>query len=251
MENRSKREKKAYDKGNVFEVSDQYHKKSKVFHYPNTIYHEDLFESLIIEKAQNGRVLDIGCADGNNSENIYKKGADFVKGVDISERWIKEAKKREIPGKLVFQQKDVTNPLKGKFDLIVGRAILHHIDYQKCLKMFYNRNLSDEGSMIFMEPFGENFLMKAFYYLVPEAHTPDESPFYYEDFYWIKENFSKSRFYPFNYLSLSMGIIFSLIDSYVEESRVMTIADKIDRMLAHGNNIIIPRFRQFILVIEK
>ncbi|NJL52516.1 MAG: hypothetical protein HC930_10405 [Hydrococcus sp. SU_1_0] len=59
--------------------------------------------------------------------------------------------------------------------MIFGRAILHHLDYQEVLGRLYRDNLNPGGVMIFMEPLGSNLLLRLYWQLAKEAHTPDEN----------------------------------------------------------------------------
>jgi len=51
-------------------------------------------------------------------------------------------------------------PIEGTFDIIYGRAILHHVEYKTLLKRLYEKNLNSGGFMIFMEQLGSNSLSK-------------------------------------------------------------------------------------------
>lgn len=61
------------------------------------------------------RVLDLGCAIGDQSRDLTSRGAQVV-GVDADEYLIAHARSRQIPG-AVFKLGDVRDPgLDGKFD---------------------------------------------------------------------------------------------------------------------------------------
>jgi len=248
---RSEREKAAYDKGNVFAVSDFYHRRTQVFQYPNTRRHEQLFMRLMERCARNARVLEIGCGDGTECERLFQLGASYVLGIDISEKWITEARKREIPEKLEFLCQDISNPINGEFDLIFGRAILHHVDHRSVLWTLYKCNLVQGGTLLFVEPLGENIIMRVFYFVARNAHTSDERPFMLEDLLWLQSHFPTAQVYPFNYTSLVSGVVLSALGIRIEDNIIMRASDRIDVWLARHMAFLKPRFRQFILVIRK
>ena len=248
--NRSKREKFAYDQGEVFLASDRYHKKfSHVFRCPNSMRNGKLFEELIESKISNARVLEIGCGTGWFSPKILSLGASYVCGIDISKNQIKEAKKNEIKGKLEFKTHNVEEKYEGNFDLIIGRAILHHINYKKALGNLFC-SLNPNGIMIFMEPLGSNILLRLFRFLIRSAHTHDEKPFTKDDLKWLNAHFKKFTYYPFNYFSLFFGL-FSSVISRNPENNIMVLCDKIDCWIAENLKIFRPNFRAAIFVIEK
>ena len=134
-----------------------------VFESPNTIRSEKTFDDLIIKNIAGKKVLDMGCAEGGGSYKLFSLGAGYVHGIDISEKFISEAKKLEVKGRLEFSNKDATAPIEERFDIILGRAILHHIDYRAVLNRLYDLNLNQGGSIIFMEPLGSNLLIKLYH----------------------------------------------------------------------------------------
>lgn len=247
---RAKREQMAYDKGRVFEVSDQYHTRFKhIFECPNTLYYRQLFERVLLEKAKGGRVLDVGCGPGGSAQYL-KLGASYVLGVDISHAFIQRAKKFEQKGRLEFRRHNIEKPLEGQFDLIVGKAILHHVDYRQVLKQLYQNNLAAGGRMLFMEPLGENLLIKLFYRLAPGAHTPDERPFYRSDLIWLTNQFPDISILPFNYFSLVLGALSSLIFAS-PNNWLLRISDKLDRWVVRNFSFLRPRCRAAIFIIQK
>ena len=64
----------------------------------------------------------------------------------------------------------------NSFDLVIGRAILHHLDADTALKSIH-KVLKSNGRAIFIEPLADNPLLKLFRALTPKARTIDEAPF--------------------------------------------------------------------------
>lgn len=251
MARRSEREKDAYDHGDILDVSDAYHKRSMVLRYPNTLFHETLYERVLCGKARGGRVLDVGCANGHFTKRICQMGPSYVLGVDISEKFVQQARTLEVSGRLEFQRMDVMAPVPGKYDLITGRAILHHVDYKKAMMTLYENNLAKGGRMVFMEPLADNLLMAMFYLIVSSAHTPDERPFSSEDLAWMRRHFGNIRFVPFNFFSLFFGIPLALMSNDVANNPIMCAADVLDRWIARSVPLAMSHFRQIIIIVDK
>lgn len=248
---RAERERKAYDEDAVWEHSNRWHQRfSHVFESPNTLRHERLFEDLQRSSAPGKRVLELGCGDGENAARLLSHGADYVFGVDVSESFLERAQDRAVPGRLAFAMHDATEPFSEPFDLIVGRAILHHIDYRDVIGRLHDRTLQPGGMMIFMEPLGSNALIRLFTLLAPRAHTPDERSFRAGDLRWFREHMTGFELYPFNYATLLAGIVSSrLLPS--ADNAMLRAADRIDVWLARHARWLEAQFRQAVLVIRK
>jgi len=221
-----------------------------IFLTPNTLLNESRFEDLIRTKSLGKRVLEIGCGPGVTASNLINQGAGYVFGMDISEKFLGEAKKKEIPGRMEFAVGDIHKPLRGKYDVIIGRAILHHIDYQPVLTRLFTENLNPGGSMFFMEPLGENFLMRLYFKIAPKAHTPDERPFFKRDLRWLKKTFPNFKLVPINYLSLPLGILSSLLISS-PNNFLTRFGNLADTWVGEKFKFLSPRFRSAIFIIEK
>jgi SAM-dependent methyltransferase len=248
---RSERERAAADEGSVWEVSHRWHTRgAHVFACPNTLRHEALFDELAARFAKGGRVLDLGCGQGASSQRLLSFGADHVLGIDISELLLAQAFPRAIPGRLEFRKGDVSEPLEGEFDLIFGRAILHHLAYPPILRRLYEVNLRPGGALLFMEPLGANLLSFLFRVLVPAAHTPDERPFTLRDLRWFRATFPAVDIYPYNYLSYPVGLISSLVARSPDHAP-LRLCDRIDTWLARHVRPLESRFRQAIFLVRK
>ena len=177
-------------------------------------------------------------------------GAGYVCGIDISEKAIEEANKTAIKGRLEFSNKDIAEHIDGSYDIIFGRAALHHLDYRTVLTRLYESNLKPGGFMIFMEPLGSNLLIKLYHAVTKSAHTPDEKPFYREDLKWLSRTFPNLQIIPVNYFSLIFGLISSFLFSQADNV-LMRLCNKIDCWIAKDVKYLVPNFRQGIFVIKK
>lgn len=248
---RSAREKEAVDVTvSPYSANERLHDR---FHHvrssPNTLRGFELFYKLIEEKTPGATVLDIGCGAGAESIRALRLGAEMVHGIDISANLIEFASK-QANDKLHFFEHDVHQPLEQKYDLIFGRAVLHHLNYQEVLLRLYRDNLNPGGRMVFMEPLAQNPLLKLYWAFGSEYHTPDERPFYNKDLAWLRQNFPGFENHPINYTTIGLAIVSSFIFS--EPDNPLTRgADRIDTFLAERVPFLRSHFRSGIFCIDK
>lgn len=256
MDERVVRELRASDEQDVYRNWGKLSKRfDHVFFGPNTSYYERIFDDLVrtgLESGGEKRVLEIGCGTGWYSDRIASFGAASVLGIDISPKRLEQARQKyERPGKsLKYALADVSEGLEGVFDVIVAKAILHHLDYQRLVPAVYGKNLRPGGLFLIWEPLGENLLIRAYHWLLPGVHTPDERSFTREDIHWFHTQFPDCQVLPVNYLSLPLGIISSLVFKHTD-NRLLRMADRIDRFLARKATFLHTHFRNAIFVIRK
>ena len=117
----------------------------------------------------NKTILEIGCGSGNGSKSIKKHfQTKRIYAIDLDERMINIAKRRNADDSITFEVQDATN-LKyknGSFDAVFVLGVLHHLpNWKDCLKEL-KRVLKSKGQLIiedlsietFSTPFGK--LMK-------------------------------------------------------------------------------------------
>jgi SAM-dependent methyltransferase len=250
MSSRASSEVDAYKHGSHRENRSKYQSRfGFLYNCPNSLRETEMFTSLLNRRMVGKKVLDIGCGTGWNSVRLLEAGAAEVHGVDISAEMLTEAHGRERPG-LKFFEHDIHKPLGQQYDIIVGRAILHHVDYQAVLQNLYETSLAPGGMLLFMEPLSENLLMRAYWALGTRFHTPDERPFYAKDIAWLKKRFPTFRLHAFNYFSTPAALASSFVFSRADN--VLTrLADRADVFLARRFPGIQVRYRSAIFVIEK
>ncbi len=93
----------------------------------------------------NDRVLDIGCGNGSLAKDVAKY-AKSVTGIDIDEKLIAKAKRKNPAPNLEYKVGDVTRDLSNeKFDVIIMSNVLEHIDdrvnFLKSIKPLANKFL--------------------------------------------------------------------------------------------------------------
>ena len=244
-------ERAAYDEGAVFEQSDAWNQRvPHVFQAPNTDRGEQLFAQLLAEAVRTGgRVLDVGCGSGDTARQAVALGADEVLAVDLSQRLVDEAIERgDAGGRIEFRVQDLHKPVEGCFRLIVGRSILHHIDWRPFLQQAFTENLEAGGHMVFMEPMRHPMTV-AFHRIVRSAHTPGEYPLGRRDVRWLEATFPRSAVHPINFVTFPAGVLSSYL--FRDPANFLTrAADAIDRRLERFSSL---RWyaRQAILVIAK
>jgi 2-polyprenyl-3-methyl-5-hydroxy-6-metoxy-1,4-benzoquinol methylase len=250
-EMRAQSEAQAYDEGHVWEISNRWHHRvAHVILGPNTVHAEERFRALIAERAQGGRVMDVGCGRGMLTAELHALGASSVYGFDISEGEVEMARADYggLPG-VTFGVHGVDAPIEGAFDLIVGRSILHHLDFRQVFPTLFERNLAPGGRMLFMEPMSHPLTL-AFHRVVRSAHTPDEWPLTPDDVAWLQHRFA-AEVVPVNLLSFPMGVLSSmLLRSFSADNPLMRAADRIDRSL-EGLAVVRARGRQGMIVIDR
>lgn len=127
------------------------------------------------------RVLDFGCGMGETSRVYAERGAARVEGFDISGENIriatKNAERDKMDDRVFFRRlaaEDIDYP-DGAFDVVIGKAILHHTDLEKTAAQL-NRVLSPGGVACFLEPLAHNPFLNCFRRLTPGRRTPTEKP---------------------------------------------------------------------------
>ena len=109
------------------------------------------------------KALDIGCGGGIYSKALSEMGVPSVTGVDFSEEILKGAREncKEYQN-ISFKQGDALHSgLKSNhYNLLLERALIHHInDLQKCFEEA-NRLLKDNGIYIVQDRTPEDCLLK-------------------------------------------------------------------------------------------
>jgi len=244
-------ERAAYDEGVVFERSDTWNRRvPHVFRAPNTERGESLFAQLVGDSVQGGgRALDAGCGTGETARQAVELGASEVLAVELSERFLQEAQRRgDADGKIEFRLQDLHDPLESVFDLVVGRSILHHIDWRPFLERTYSENLVPGGRMVFMEPMSHPMTI-AFHRIVRDAHTPGEYPLSRGDVRWLERTFVRCAVHPINFLTFPAGVLSSYLFRSPDNS-LTRATDAIDRRLSSRGRLR-SYARQAIIVIDK
>lgn len=138
--------------------------------------------------------------------NFISQGAN-VTSIDISGEAVK------MVGDLINDrntckviQMDAENMVfkNDSFDVVFGRAILHHLDINKAGREIA-RVLRPGGRAIFIEPLGNNPLISLYRHFTPSDRTKDEHPLKFHDFLIIKRYFKEvheKNFFLFSLIAI-------------------------------------------------
>ncbi len=166
-----------------------------------------LYEELIVEGAENSHVLEYGCGPHSYAFFLARHGAN-VQGIDISDEAIEQmrerSKHRPFPERVSFQRMnaEALEFPDNNFDLVTGRAILHHLDLRDSFEEIA-RTLKPTGKAIFVEPLGHNPIINYFRNRTPELRTEDEHPLLMKDLEMAKEYFGRVDVYYYHLAGLA------------------------------------------------
>lgn len=151
-------------------------------------------------------VLEIGCGAGGNAIVLATKGARVV-GVDISSRAIDaarvRARKHGLEDRVTFEACPLERfvpPSGGKFDIICGWAILHHLlpVLEQCVTEL-QRLAKPGATVMFAEPYSPRSLRRLRMLLpIAASGTPDERPLEPSDLALLARHFSRVQVVRFN-----------------------------------------------------
>jgi ubiquinone/menaquinone biosynthesis C-methylase UbiE len=184
--------------------------KERFHHVTKTQAYEDmdrLFADLIASM-RGKTVLDYGCGRGEMSVKYLAAGAAAVVGIDISEKYVDEARQR-CNAEFRVMDAHKLEFAEESFDFVVGKGILHHLDLKTAL-MEIKRVLKPGGRAMFLEPLADNPLLRLFRKLTPEARTVDEKPLGKSDLDFVTSQF-ESRSYHFGMLTAPVAVLTSIV----------------------------------------
>ena len=167
-----------------------------------------IFDRLLLElgSLEGKKVIDFGCGKGWQTRILASKGAE-VWAFDVAEEAVR--KTRDLVGHLNLRNKVHVDQMPAEkliyesemFDLIVGNAILHHLDLEAAIDEIL-RVLKKGGRAYFLEPLGCNPVINLYRKLTPELRTEDEVPLRPEHFRIIGRKFSRFEHEEYYFVSL-------------------------------------------------
>jgi ubiquinone/menaquinone biosynthesis C-methylase UbiE len=246
---RVKREKDSYDSGDVWRASDKINRRfHHVFECPNSQRAENYYISTIEKSAAGKDLLDYGCYNGWMVKRYADLGTRKITGIDISDVAIQQAIK-DYGHLATFYAADAHRmPFPdNSFDVIVGRSIIHHLDFEIALHEI-SRTLRPGGRAIFMEPLRDNPAAKLFRRLTPKARTRDEAPLSRKQIQIADKLFGSAEHRFFNLISTPVAMATSLTRMH-GNNLLLRVTDGIDMNLS--TSPVKYWMRQVVLVWQK
>ncbi|MFP4518710.1 MAG: class I SAM-dependent methyltransferase [Oceanicaulis sp.] len=145
----------------------------------------DAFLGRVRAYAQDARVLEYGCGEGEVSRHAAPVAREAV-GIDISERGVQGARKRAADQGFTNTRFEVMDAHETafedeSFDLIAATGIIHHLDVPVAFREVH-RLLKPGGRALFVEALGHNPAIALYRRLTAPARTQDEAPLKRRDF---------------------------------------------------------------------
>jgi ubiquinone/menaquinone biosynthesis C-methylase UbiE len=175
-----------------------------IYELPRVAYR--YFESEVQPRAAGARALEYGCGDSSYAVKLSQWGAR-VTAIDISDEAIEETRKRLAEfgflnqTDLIRMNAEELDFPDESFDLVIGRAILHHLDLERAYAAIA-RVLRPGGAAIFLEPLAHNPLINLYRRLTPHLRTEDEHPLTMRDLKAASRHFDDVKLRYFTFLSM-------------------------------------------------
>jgi SAM-dependent methyltransferase len=182
-------------------------------------------------------VLLYGCGNGGEAPSLLRDGAVDIRGFDISETEIAGAQANAVAGgyadRVEFRTADAHQmPYdEGAFDLIIGNAILHHLDLDLALAEL-RRVLRPGGIAVFREPLVHNPLLRLGRALTPAARTDDEHPFTVDDWKLCESYFPNFTHREVELISIPLMPLNLLLPRALQRRLARRVAATDDRLFA-------------------
>jgi len=182
-----------------------------IYDLPKVAYR--FYRGHIADLVKGKRVLEYGCGEDTYAMKLVKWGASEVVSIDISDVAVEKLAKRVEENGL--SERITTRTMNAEdldfesdsFDVIVGRAILHHLDLEKSYESIA-RVLKPEGHAIFLEPLGHNPVINIYRNRTPHLRTVDEHPLLRSDLRDMDRFFNTKKLEYFTFLSIG-SLLFS------------------------------------------
>lgn len=175
-----------------------------IYELPRVAYR--WFEGEVKPRAAGAQVLEFGCGDSSYAVKLNQWGGS-VTAIDISDEAIEETRKRVAEEgflnatTLLRMNAEALDFPDGSFDLVIGRAILHHLDLDKAYAAIA-RVLKPGGAAIFLEPLAHNVLINLYRRMTPHLRTEDEHPLKMRDVRAARAHFDRVETRYFTLLSM-------------------------------------------------
>lgn len=159
-------------------------------------------------------VLDLGCGEGKETERLKQMGLPVI-SLDLSHTQLARARQRGVAGahrpdgRYVQANAEAVPFPAERFDLIYGKAILHHLDLNLAAAEII-RLLKPGGRAVFAEPLAHHPLIWSGRRLTPRFRTRDEHPVTLDELRCFGQKFSACEVQVF-YLLAPGAYVFRLV----------------------------------------
>jgi SAM-dependent methyltransferase len=225
-EHRVRRERESYERGRVFQNSAAIHLRFRhVLYSPNSVRGQLYYAQKIASISPGSQVLEFGCGAGTELLGC-NRGYSLI-GIDLSFPSLQTARKRYgRDAGLCLMDAHRTAFRNESFDVIVGGAILHHLNFERAVHEI-RRLLKPGGWALFSEPLFDNPAAKLWRYLTPQARTSDERPLSRLQIRWADGLFSFRQHCFVNLVSTPVAMLTSLV-ARKPDNLLLRVADKLD-----------------------
>lgn len=201
-----------------------------IYELPRAAYR--YLEREIKARAAGADILEYGCGDSSYAIKMTQWGGR-VTAIDISDEAVEAARRLAAENDclegttlLRMNAEELSFP-DASFDLVVGRAILHHLDLEKAYASMA-RVLRPGGTAIFLEPLAHNPVIDLYRRFTPHLRTEDEHPLTMADLDSARRHFGDLKLDYFTLLSMG-ALAFAKVPPLFKP--VLNLLDKADAAL--------------------
>lgn len=198
---------------------------SAIYELPRAAYRA--LERDLQPLAKGADILEYGCGDCSYVARLADWGGR-VTAIDISDEAVETARviaaEKGIDARFaVMNAEELTFP-DASFDVVVGRAILHHLDLEKAYASIA-RVLRPGGTAIFLEPMAHNPLIELYRRFTPHLRTVDEHPLLVKDFDLARRHFGTLELEYFTLLSMGALVVSKVPKLFQPALKALDAAD--------------------------
>lgn len=201
-----------------------------VFTCPNAKRSDEHWEAVSNAAIPGADVLEIGCSTGASVASHSARGPKRIVGIDLMEEFVSEAARTVNGAEFFAMDAHRTTFPDASFDVVAGRAILHHLDFKIAIREI-SRLLRPGGVAFFIEPLRDNPGARLLRALTPKARTKDELPLSRTQIEWADSVIGGGEHRFYGLFSTALGLITSLTP-LPPDNCILRAADRIDQWLS-------------------